>query len=106
VSPVLCNYCDSSDHDTCNCPYRAYVDATCVSVEKEINELTDKMIENMKVRIAEYSQYFSQSRENYSGPDSSLGSPKPRVSLYDDFETAYPARPNLNEEMPLLSLDQ
>jgi len=51
MSPVLCEYCDSSDHSTCNCPYRAYVDAICASVEKKINELTDKMIENMKMRI-------------------------------------------------------
>jgi len=48
----LCEYYDSYAHDTCNCPYYAYDDATCASVEKKINELTDKMIENMKVRIA------------------------------------------------------
>jgi len=106
VSLVLCKYCDSHDQDTCNCPYRAYVDATCASGEKEINELTDKMIENLKVRIAEYSQCLSQIRENYSESDSSLESPKPRVSLYDDFEPSYSARPTLNEEMPLPSLDQ
>ena len=52
VSPVLCECCDSYDHDTCNCPYRAYVDVTCASVEKKLNELTDQMVENMKVRIA------------------------------------------------------
>jgi len=62
VCPVLCEYYDSYDNDTCNCPYRAYVDATCASVKKKINELTDKMIENMKVRIAEYSQCFNQRR--------------------------------------------
>jgi len=81
VSPVLCEYCDSYDHDTCNCPYRASVDAICASVEKKINELTDKMIENMKVRTAAYSQYFNQSRENSNEPDSSLGSSKPKISL-------------------------
>ena len=48
VPPVLCNYCESSNHDACNCPYRAYVDAKCASVEKTINDMTDKMIENMK----------------------------------------------------------
>ena len=55
VSLVWREYYDSYDRDTCNYPYRAYVDATCASVEKKINELTDKIIENMKVRIAEYS---------------------------------------------------
>jgi len=50
-------------------------------VEKKINELTDKMIENIKVRVAEYSQYFNQSRENCNEPDSSLGTSKPKVSL-------------------------
>ena len=74
VSPVLCEYYDSHDHDTCNCPYRAYADATFASVEKKINELTDKMIENMKVRIAGYSQCFHQSRDTCNESDSSLGS--------------------------------
>jgi len=41
VSPILCEYCNSSDHDTCNCPYHAYVDFTCASVEKKINEMTN-----------------------------------------------------------------
>ena len=106
MSPVLCDYCESSNHDILTCPYHAYVDATCASVEKKINELTDKMIENIKVRIAEYSQCFNQSRENYNAPNSSLGSPKSEVSLYDDFEPSYLARPNLNNDMSLPSLEQ
>ena len=32
---VLCNYCESSDHAACHCPYRAFVDATCASVERK-----------------------------------------------------------------------
>ena len=28
---ILCNYCESSDHDAHICPYRAYVDTTCRS---------------------------------------------------------------------------
>ena len=56
MSPVLCEYCNSSNHNACTCPYRAYVDATCASFAKTINELIDKMIENMKERIPEYSQ--------------------------------------------------
>jgi len=106
MSPILCEYCDSYDHNTCNCPYRAYVDATWASVEKKINELTDKIIENMKVRIAEYSQCFNQSRENCNKSDSSLGSPKSEISLYDDFELSYLARPYLNNDMPLPSVEQ
>ena len=61
---MLCNYYKSSDHDTCNGLYRDYIDATCASDDKTINDITDKMIENMKVRIAEYSQCSNQSREN------------------------------------------
>jgi len=38
------------------------VDATCASVERKINEMTDKMLETMKVRIAELSQCLNQSR--------------------------------------------
>ena len=52
---VLCNYCESSDHAACHCPYRAYVDATCASVKRKINELADQMVATMKKRIAEYS---------------------------------------------------
>jgi len=59
-----------------------------------INELTDRMIEDRKKRITKYSQCFNQSRENYSESDSGLGSPKSGVSLYDDFESSYLARPN------------
>jgi len=90
MSPVLCDYCESSDQDVLICPFRPYIDATRASVEKKINELTDKMIETLKVRIVEYSQCFSQSRENYSEHDSSLGSLKPGVSLYDDFLLGLP----------------
>jgi len=88
VSPVLCNYYESSNRDACNCPYHNYVDATCASVEKRINDMTDKMIENMKKRIGKYSHCFSHSRDdiNLQGSDSNLGSPKSAVSLYDDFE--------------------
>jgi len=105
MSLVLCDYCESSDHDVLTCPFRAYIDATCASVEKKINELTDKMIENMKVRIAEYSQCFNQSRENSNEPDSSLGSSKPEVSLYDDFESSYLTRLDMNNDMPLPSVE-
>ena len=87
VSPIYCEYCDSSDHDTCNCPYRAYLDAKCASVEKKINKLADKMIENMKVRIAECSHCLIKVGWNSNELDSSLGSPKLEVSLYDDFES-------------------
>ena len=52
------------------------------------------------------SHSFNQSRENCNESDSSLGSPKRGVSLYDDFEPSYSARPNLYEETPLPSLDQ
>ena len=105
MSSVLCEYCDSYDHDACYCPYYAYVDATYVSVEKKINVLTDKMIENIKVRIAEYSKCFNQSRENCNEPDSSLGSPKFEVNIYDDFKPPYLARPDLNNDMPLPSVE-
>ena len=100
---MLCEYYESSDHDTCNCPYRGYADAKCASVEKKSNELAE--LETMKVRIAEYSQCFNQSRENYGELDSSLWSPKPKVSFYDDFDSSYLTRPNLKEDMPLPSLE-
>jgi len=58
------NYYESSDHDVHTCPYHDYIDATCASVEKKITELTDKMVAIMKVRIAEYSQCFNQSRDS------------------------------------------
>jgi len=106
MSPVLCNSCESSDHDVLTCPFHAYVDVSCANVEKKINELTDKIIENLKVRTTEYSHSFNQSRENYSEPNSSLGSPKHEVSLYDDFKPSYLARPDLNNDMPLPSVAQ
>ena len=59
-----------------------------------INELTDKMVETMKERIAEYSQCYTQSRENCGDLDSSLGFPNPNVSFYDDFDPSYSAKPN------------
>ena len=74
--------------------------------EKKINEMADQMIETMKARIVACSQCFNQNRETYSELDSSLGSPKPDISLYNDFEPSYSARPNLNEDIYLPSLDQ
>ena len=67
------------------------IDAICASFEKKINELTDQMIETMKKRIAEYSQCVSHSREDYNlhETNSHLGSLKPEVSIYDDFEPSY-----------------
>jgi len=85
VPPVLCDYCESSSHDVHTCPFRAHVATKCASVEKTINEMTDKMLETMKLRIVKYSQCFTQSGENYSEPNSSLGFPKHEVSRYDDF---------------------
>ena len=41
VLPILCDYCESSDHDAHTCPYCAYVDATCASFDKKINDMTD-----------------------------------------------------------------
>ena len=58
------------------------------------------MVETMKERIVEYSKYFHESRENYSEPDSSFGSPKLEVSLYDDFEPSYQFSSNLHDDMP------
>jgi len=86
VSPVLYDYYESSNHGACNCPYCDYVHTTCASVGKTINDMTDKMIESIKKRIAEYS-HCSCSREdiNLQEPDSRLGSSKPAVSLYADF---------------------
>ena len=55
VSSVLYEYCEFSDHDACNCPYRTYVDAKCASVEQKINELTSTMIETIKKTITKYS---------------------------------------------------
>ena len=106
MPPVLCNYCESPNHDTHTCPFHAYIDATCASFEKKINEMTDQMIETTKARIAACSQCFNQNRETYSELDSNLGSPKADISLYDDFEHSYSTRPDLNEDMYLPSLDQ
>ena len=39
-------------------------------------------------------------------PNSSLGSPRLEVSLYDNFEPSYIARPNLDEDISLHRLDQ
>jgi len=60
----------------------------------------------MKKRIAEYSQYFNQSRENYIEPDSSLGSPESATNLDDDFDPSYQSKAHLNENMPLHNLEQ
>jgi len=67
--------------------------------------MTDQIIEIMKVRTA-CSQCFDQNREIYSEIDSSLGSPKPDISFYDDFEPSYSTRTDLNEDMYFPSLDQ
>jgi len=106
VPLILCDYCESSDHDACTCPFRDYVDAIYASFEVKINQLTDQMVETLKKRITEYSQCFSQNRETYSEIDASLGSPKLNISLYDDFEPSYSARPDLNEHMCLPNPEQ
>jgi len=101
---VLCDYCESSDHDVRNYPYHDYVNATCVSIEKTIHGLTQKMVETMKERITEYSHYFNHSRDNYNEPDSYLASPKSKVSLYVDFGPSYLTRSDLHDDMPFPSL--
>jgi len=106
MPPVLCDYCEYSNHDTHTCPFRAYVDTTCASFEKKVNEMTDQIIETMKARIAACSQSFNQNRETYSEIDSSLGSRKPNIRLYDDFKPSYSVRPDLNEHMCLPNLEQ
>jgi len=55
VSLAFCDYCEFSYHDAYTCPYRDYIDATNASVEKTINEMTDKILETIKQRITEYS---------------------------------------------------
>ena len=62
----------------------------------------------MKKWITEYSHYLSHSREdtNLLKSHSNLGSPKPEVSLYNNFDHSYLARPNFNDDMPLSSLEQ
>ena len=89
MPPVLRDYCESSDHATRNCPYCAYVDATCACIENTVNDMTDRIIETMKERITKYSHCFNRGRENCSEHDSNLGSPKSDVSLYDDFDPSY-----------------
>ena len=56
MPPVLCDYCESPYHDASTCPYREYVDATCASFEKKLTDMTNQMIETMKLRFAKYSQ--------------------------------------------------
>ena len=75
-------------------------------MEKKINDMTDRMLEDKKKRITEYSLCFNQSRENYGEAYSSLGSPRYEVSLCDNFEPPYLARPHLNDVMALPSLEQ
>ena len=100
---VLCDYFESPYHDAYTCPFRDYIDDTYASFEKKINEMTDQMVETIKVRIAEYSQCFNQIRGTSSEIDSSLGSPKPKISLYEDFKPSNSVRPDLNENMSLPS---
>jgi len=64
------------------------------------------MVETMKEKIVEYSHCFNHSRENCNKSDSSLGFPKLKVILYDDFELSYLARSNLNDIIPLPNPEQ
>ena len=48
---ILCDYGESSNHDSCKCPYRDYIGATCAIVGKMIKEMTNEMVETMKARI-------------------------------------------------------
>ena len=70
MPPVLCDYCESSDYAAYTCPYHDF-DANYASMEKRLNELTDKMIENMKVRITKHSHCFNQNMEQCNESDSS-----------------------------------
>lgn len=106
VPPVWCDYCESSAHDACSCLYRDYFDAQCASVEQRLNALTHKVLETMKKRITEHSHCFNQSMERCDESDSSLGSPKPAVSLFDDFEPSYRSRPHLHDDLSLPSLEK
>ena len=54
---VLCDYCESSNHAAYTCPYRDF-DANYASMEKRLNELTDKVMEIMKAIITEHSHCF------------------------------------------------
>ena len=105
MPPVLCDYCESSDHAAYTYPYRDF-DAQCASMEKRLVDLTNKILEIMKVRITKYSHCFSPSREQCNESDSSLGSPKPEVSLSDDFEPSYQSRPHLHAALSLPSFDK
>jgi len=49
---------------------------------------------------------FIQNRKTFSEIDSSLGSPKPDIRHYDDFEPSYSARLDSNEHMCLPNLEQ
>ena len=102
MPPVLCDYCESPYHDISTCPYRA----ACARPKKKIDDMTNQMIETMKLRIVEYSQCFNQIRKTYSEHDSRLGSPEPAVSLTADFAPSYSTRLDLNENMCLPSLEQ
>jgi len=106
--PILCDYCESSDHNVHNCPFHDYVDARCVSLEKTINKLRDKMIKVMKEKIVEYSHCFNQSMEDnhLRQSDSNLGSLEPAVSLSDDFEHSIQVRLDSHNDVPFSSLEQ
>jgi len=92
------DYCESSDHAAYTCPYRDF-DANYASMEKRQNALTDKVMEIMNVKITEHSHCFNENREQCNESDSSLGSPKPEVSLSDDFEPCYQSRPHLHDDV-------
>jgi len=106
VPPVLCAYCQSSCHDAYSCPCCNYVVDTCATVEQRLNALTNKVFKTVNKRIPEYSHCFNQSRECCDESDSSLGSPKAAVSLYNDFEPSYQSRPKLHDVVPLPSLER
>ena len=108
MSPILCDYCNSSDHNVHNCRYHDYVNATCMSLGKTIDKLTDEIIETMKEKIIEYSHCFNQSMEdsNLLEPDSNLGSLEPTVNLYDDFEHSIQVRLDSQNDMPFSSLEE
>jgi len=57
MPPILCEYCESSDHDAHTCPFRAYLDATCASFEKKINEMTDQMIDDESKNCCMFSMF-------------------------------------------------
>jgi len=73
-----------------------------------INELIAKTIETMKEGIFEYSHSVHHRRKEYNfhNRDSSLGSPKSEVNLYDDFKPFYLTRSNLHDNMTFPSLEQ